>query len=220
MDEKVLKDSLIFKSLTKDEMEKAMENLYSREKTYEKGSTIFFAGKKTGSMGMVLEGSVNIESNNVWGDRSILTTVEKGGFFAQSYAILDDKRILVNVTARTSCKILFLRIENLKNINSTNDLWKQKVLMNLLLISAERNLALTKRSFHISPKTIRARVMSYLTDQVIKNGTHDFDIPFNRQQMADYLNVDRSALSKELGKMEKDGLISFNKNHFIIKKDL
>lgn len=220
MEINLLKDSILFKGMSDEEVRTAIQNLYSTVKVYEKGRTIFFAGKKTESMGMVLEGSVDIESNNVWGDRSILSEVSKGGFFAQSYAILDDERMLINVTAKSDCKILFLRIGNLKNIRTKDNIWKEKFLMNLLEISAEKNLALTKRSLHLSFKTIRARVISYLLDLQYKNGTNEFDIPFNRQQMADYLNVERTALSKELGKMQKEGLISFKKNHFIIKKEL
>jgi CRP-like cAMP-binding protein len=218
MNIKELKESLIFRGMSDQEIKEAIENLYSKEKVYQKGTTIFFAGKKTETMGLVLEGSVKIESNNARGDRSILTKVDRGGYFAESYAVLKDEPMLVNVTANEDTRVLFLRIGNLKNLILESKLWKQKLLLNLLAISAEKNLALSKRSLHISSKTIRGRVMAYLSDLSIKKGEKEFDIPFDRQAMADYLNLDRSALSKELGKMQKEGLISFKKNHFIIKE--
>ncbi|MBR2807174.1 MAG: winged helix-turn-helix domain-containing protein, partial [Oscillospiraceae bacterium] len=83
-------------------------------------------------------------------------------------------------------------------------------------ISAHKNLALSGRSFHTAPKTIRGRVMSYLNTVSLQRGSREFDIPFDRQQLADYLNLERSALSKELGKMQRDGLITVRKNHFIL----
>ncbi len=91
-----------------------------------------------------------------------------------------------------------------------------KFVTNLLSISAHKNLILSERGFHTAPKTIRGRVMSYLNSVSLQKRSREFDIPFDRQQLADYLNLDRSALSKELGKMQRDGLISARKNHFII----
>ena len=92
-----------------------------------------------------------------------------------------------------------------------------RLIRNLLTISAQKNLILSRRIFHTSPKSIRGRLLSYLSFQASSQGSSEFTIPFNRQQLADYLSVDRSALSNELGKMQKDGLLKVNKNHFIIR---
>lgn len=89
-----------------------------------------------------------------------------------------------------------------------------KLITNLLTISAQKNLNLSGRSFHTAPKTIRGRVMSYLNAMILQTGKTEFDIPFDRQQLADYLNTERSALSKELGKMQKEGILSTKKQHF------
>ena len=94
--------------------------------------------------------------------------------------------------------------------------WMMKFLRNLLNVSAHKNLTLSGRSFHTAPKTIRGRVMSYLNAVSLRKHTSEFDIPFDRQQLSDYLNLDRSALSKELGKMQREGLITVRKNHFIL----
>ena len=85
------------------------------------------------------------------------------------------------------------------------------------MVTAHKNLVLSGRSFHTSPKTIRGKVLAYLNSVALQSGGHRFDIPFDRQQLADYLNVDRTALSKELGKMKSEGLITFEKNHFEIQ---
>ena len=124
--------------------------------------------------------------------------------------------MLVDVTANEDCRILFLRIGSLSQLMSARNTWTQKLVTNLLTISAHKTLTLSGRSFHTSPKTIRGRVMAYLNSVSLQKGANEFDIPFDRQQLADYLNLERTALSKELGKMQKDKIISVNRNHFII----
>ena len=89
-------------------------------------------------------------------------------------------------------------------------------MQNLLSLSAQKNLNLSRKIFHTSPKTIRGRLLSYLSDQSVRSGSRSFTIPFNRQQLADYLNVDRSALSNELSKMQREGLIRVDRNQFVL----
>ena len=124
--------------------------------------------------------------------------------------------MLVDVVANENCRILFLRIGSLHRSFPSGCSWFIPFISNLLSISAHKNLALSGRSFHTAPKTIRGRVMSYLNTISLQKGIREFDIPFDRQQLADYLNLERSALSKELGKMRRDGLITVRKNHFIL----
>lgn len=214
MNAEELKDNLLFQNMNKAEIESALDTLSATEKTYEKGEVIYLAGKYTESMGIVLYGSVTIESNDMWGNRTILSHVGSGQFFAETYALLDHEAMLVDVTANENCRILFLRIGSLKNMLSDIHSWTIKLLANLLTISAHKNLTLSGRSFHTAPKSIRGRVMSYLNSVALQKGTTEFDIPFDRQQLADYLNLERTALSKELGRMKREGIIQVRKNHF------
>lgn len=216
MNEKLLKNTVLFRGINEDEIDKALKELSATEKHYKKGAAIFHAGRTTERMGLVLDGSVTIESNDMWGNRTILSHVGKGQFFAETYALLENEPMLVDVTANEDCRILFLRIGSLKQLISARNTWTQKLVTNLLTISAHKNLMLSGRSFHTSPKTIRGRVMAYLNSVSLQKGTKEFDIPFDRQQLADYLNLERTALSKELGRMQKDGIISVKRNHFKI----
>ncbi|MBE5907914.1 MAG: Crp/Fnr family transcriptional regulator [Lachnospiraceae bacterium] len=200
--------------MTPDEINQALNELCAIEKAYKKNSFILRAGDITESLGLVLSGSVTIESNDMWGNRTILSNVGEGGFFAETYALLENEPLLVDVRANENCQILFFKVGSLKKLKSNMNLWSFKLISNLLMISANKNLHLSGRSFHTSPKTIRGRVMAYLNSVSLKKGSNEFDIPFDRQQLADYLNLERSALSKELGKMKKDGLIEVRKNHF------
>ena len=214
----ILHRSLLFRGLTPEEISAALDFLHAEEKRYTKGTGILHAGTLTDRMGLVLEGSVTIENNDMWGNRSILSHVGKGQFFAETYAYLSDEPMLVDVVANENCRILFLRIGSLRRSSPSVNSWGMTFVSNLLSVSAHKNLALSERSFHTAPKTIRGRVLSYLNTVSLQKDSHEFDIPFDRQQLADYLNLERSALSKELGKMQRDGLITVRKNHFIIRQ--
>ena len=124
--------------------------------------------------------------------------------------------LLVDVCANENCRILFFRIGALRGPTGRADPWLLRLTTNLLVISSHKNLVLSERSFHTAPRTIRARLLAYLHTVFVQTRSAEFDIPFDRQQLADYLNIDRTALSRELGRMQDEGLIAFRKNHFVI----
>ena len=167
-------------------------------------------------MGVVLAGSVFIENDDIWGNHSILDRAGRGEIFAETYAAIPGQKLMVNVVAAEEARILFLDVGRILKVCSNSCVFHHTLIENLLKLSAEKNLRLSKRIFHISSKSIRGRLLSYLSYQAMENGKKEFDIPFNRQQLADYLGVDRSAMSNELGKMQKDGLIEVKRNHFRI----
>lgn len=215
MDITQIQTTVLFRGMSTAETSDALNALSAREKSYRKGDVLLLAGDTTDEMGLVLEGSVTVESNDIWGTRTILSLVEPGGFFAETYAYLSNEPLLVDVTANENCRILFLRIGSVQNLSAEDtSSWQKKLISNLLTISFHKNLILSGRSFHTAPKTVRGRLMSYLNAVSLKQGSTEFDIPYNRQQLADYLNVERTALSKELSKMQKDGILITKKNHF------
>lgn len=206
----------LFRGLSDEEISQALRELRAQEKRYRKDAIILDAGQPTERMGLVLKGSVTIESNDLWGNRTILSHVGEGGFFAETYAWLCDEVVLVDVVANEECRILFLTVANLRSLSLAQEPWAAKLTANLLSISAQKNLALTGRSFHTAPKSARARIMAYLNTVSLQTLSREFDIPFDRQQLADYLNLERSAMSKELGRMRDEGLIRTRKNHFAL----
>ncbi len=207
-----LRENILFHGMSGEEIEWALKCLAAVERSYERNALILHAGDRTESLGLVLSGSVTVESNDMWGNRTILSSVGPGQTFAETYAILGDEPLLVDVRANENCRVLFLKVGSLKGAEP----WRLTLLSNLLTISAHKNLHLAGRSFHISPKTVRGRVLAYLNSLVLRTGRNEFDIPFDRQQLADYLNLDRTALSKELGKMQREGIIVTRKKHFIL----
>lgn len=214
MDADILKGSILFKDMTEAERNLCLDGLQAAERHYSRGSLIFHAGSRTERMGLVLSGAVLIENNDLWGNRSLLGHVGEGAFFAETYAILGEV-MLVDVRAFQDCRILFLKVGDIPGREPAS-VWKQKLTRNLLLISAHKNLALSGRSFHTSSKSARGRLLSYLNAVALQEQSCEFDIPFDRQQLADYLNLERTNMSKELGRMRREGLVEFRKNHFCL----
>ena len=137
--------------------------------------------------------------------------------FGETYACLPGQPLLVTAVAAEPSRVLFLDARPLR-AGDPGDPALRQVLANLLQVSLRKNLELSRRMLHTSSKTIRGRLLSYLSEQALLAGGRQFTIPFNRQQLADYLNLDRSALSKELCKMRDEGLLEFDKNRFVLKQ--
>ena len=178
---------------------------------------ILHAGEQTSKIGMVLSGSVTVESNDIWGNRTVLSHVGKNQYFAETYALLGEV-LLVDVRANEESRILFCNIKNLLEDSKKSSPWKEKLLKNILIISSQKNLVLSGRSFYTSSKSCRGRLLSYLNAIALQTDSREFDIPFNRQQLADYLNLERTNMSKELSRMQDEGLIEYRKSHFKLLK--
>lgn len=206
----------LFQGISPKEEAQVLRCLAAIEREYPKDALILQAGEQLSAMGLVLEGSVQILRENYWGDRQILSAVGKGQLFGESYALLPKVPLMVSVQAAEDARVLFLRVDRLLTPCGHACSFHSRLLHNLLAILAGKNLALTRKIDHVSKKTIREKVLAYLWDQAVLQNSRSFSIPFNRQQLADYLAVDRSALSAELSKMRRDGLIDCWKNHFTL----
>ena len=209
----VLSGSALFNGFDETEVNNLLGSLNAREKRFRKGAMIFHSGDVISTLCFVITGSVTIESNDMWGNRTILNLVSKGQFFAESYALLSDEPMLVDVCANEDCTIVYL---DMKSVGRLDESMRVRLLANLLTITTRNNLHLSSRSFHTAPRQVRGRIMAYLNTVSVQKNSREFDIPFDRQQLADYLNVERSVLSNELSKMQRDGLIRCRKNHFEI----
>lgn len=213
-----LTTTLLFRGMSPEEAKGMLDCLGAREKLCQKGELIFRAGEHIDSMGLVLSGSVHISIDDLWGNSTLLGRVEPGQLFAETYACIPGEPLLVNVTASEDSDILFLNAARVMTTCKSACPYHSRLVQNLLQITALKNLALSTRSLHTSPKTIRGRLVSYLSEQARRSGSSRFTIPFDRQQLADYLGVDRSALSNELGKMKHEGLLSCEKNRFDLRQ--
>ena len=217
MDYKFLEQTLLFRSVSSEDLKTMLSCLGTEEKSYPKGAMICYAGDVVRSFGLVLSGRVQIESIDPWGNVSVLDSIAPGSVFAETYACLSGEPLMVNAVAAKACSILFINAARVLEVCPQACPFHLRLVRNLLSISARKNMNLSRRIFHTTPKSIRGRLSSYLSFQAAQNRSTEFTIPFNRQQLADYLGVDRSALSHELGKMQREGLLETERNHFSLR---
>lgn len=218
MDYKFLSKTNLFKGLSEDDIKKVLPCLRPEEKTYQKNEIILHTGQTTNKIGLVISGGVNISVVSYWGHGQIFGHVKAGEIFGENYAAVPGKELLCDVIAAQNTEIIFFDFSALVSTCQNSCPYHNDLILNLIMIAARKNLLFSSRMIHTSSKSIRDRVSSYLSEQATINNSNYFSIPFNRQELADYLNLDRSALSNELSKMRADGLLYFYKNSFELKK--
>lgn len=209
-----LSNTMLFRGTTEEEAKTMLNCLGAFSREYEKGETIYHAGETVACFGLLLRGSVTIENNDIWGNRSILGHAETGQIFAETYACIPGEPLMVDVVACEKSEVLFLNATQLLTTCPNSCTHHNKLIQNLLQASSQKNISLSHRILHTTSKSIRGRLLSYLSEQAKKTGSYQFTIPFNRQQLADYLSVDRSAMSHELSKMKTDGILTYDRNTF------
>lgn len=213
----VIRKSKLFKNINEYDTELMLNCLAASEKKYKKGQIILKTGDYINSIYMVLSGEVHILRDDYWGNQSILTEIGEGEIFGETYACMSNIPLQVNAEVAKDCTVMELNVKKVMTTCSAACKFHSSLIQNLTSVLAEKNLLLTNKLECMSERTIRDKVMSYLYMQSQKNGSSEFDIPFNRQQMADFLAVDRSAMSKELGKLRDEGILEFKRNHFYLK---
>ncbi len=220
MDFDFLSGTEFFRGIASQDIQNLCACLGIYEKVYPKGARIYSVGDVAGDVGLVLSGAVNIVMNSYWGVSSIFGHMKKGEVFGEAYAAIPGKELLCDVIACEDSTILFLPMARAVAPCQKCCAAHLRLLQNLIQISAAKNLHLSNRMMHIAPRTIRERLLSYLSSQMMANGSNHFTIPFTRQQLSEYLEVDRSALSHELSKMQQEGLLKTNKNEFILYSNI
>ena len=208
----------LFSGSKPEEIDTMLGCLAARERRYGKGARIHRMGDVITTVGLVLEGSVRIESVDVWGNVSVLGVKGTGGMFGEAYAAVPGEPLMVDVVAAEDTTVLFLNLSKVLATCPRACPHHSRTSANMTEIIARQSLALSRRILHVAPKTIRGKVLAYLSDVAERAGKREFDIPFDRQQLADYLGVDRSALSAELSRMQKAGLIATRRSHFVLKE--
>ncbi len=212
-----LKKLPIFFSLKDEEIISVLKFFKYYEESFKKNDFIFEIEKKIDKIGIIISGEINIIKEDFWGNRNILNKFKEGEIFGEVFAL---SKASSNIMAEASqdCKILFLDLKNFSIENKKNSEEITKFLSNIFKISLKKNILFTEKLEHISKKSIREKIISYLSTEAQKNKTNSFLIKFDRQELADYLFVERSALSRELSSMKKDRLIDYKKNHFTLIK--
>ena len=215
----ILKRSYLFSSLTEDEILSVLSCLDAKKRDYKKDELIIKTGEKADSIAIVLSGSVLITEEDFWGRRNIIAVVKESDTFLEAYLASGEKEVFVNASTQNQTSILFLNFDKLLNVCPSGCKHHNTMLTNLLKTITKKNIILSNKISHLAKRTTREKLISYLSSEAIRHNSNEFDIPFTREELADYLSVDRSGLSTELGKMIKEGLIKTDRKHFILYRD-
>jgi len=191
----------------------------AEKRSYVKDSYIFYAGDVTVSMGVVLNGSVLLIQEDIWGRRNMITKAERGETFAVSFAASFDTPMNLNAVAEKNCEILLLNINHILTMCPAACSYHTRIVKNLVSVLAKKTLVLNEKITHMSKKTTKEKLLSYLSAESIRQKKLEFNIPYDRQQLADFLCVERAAMSAELSKLKKQGILKCEKNHFILCTD-
>lgn len=215
----VLQQTAIFKGLSFAEIQIALSCLDVQNKVMKKMS---MNEEHFGEIiGIVLHGTLYLSKDDYNGDRHILTVLKSGNMFGEQSLNTSGAGDAYNysIYAAEDSEVLFLRTKSIMNNNEQPICaLRGKMIENLFTLMINNNHTLHHKLNIVSHRTLRQRVLHYLEMQSGMTGTDSFSIPFSRTELADYLNVDRSALSRELANMKRDGFIEFTKNHFTLIK--
>lgn len=210
----VIQKSPLFSGISPSELEPMLKCLSAVTKDYEKNAFVLRFGEDISSVGLVLSGSVHIIKEDYWGNRNIVTKASPGQLFAETYACVQGEALGINVVAAEPTTVLFLKVRCIMTTCSSGCEFHSRLMRNLLTVVAHNNLMLNNKLSHMAARSTREKLLSYLSAESLKLGSSTFEISFNRQQLADYLSVDRSAMSNELCKLRDEGILKFNKNCF------
>ena len=210
----VLKRTRLFAGVGDDEITSMLSCLGARLKTYKKGEYVFRQGEHISDITVLVEGDLHIQRDDYWGDRSILGQVTVGEMFGEAYAAQDSGALLNDVVAVEDSAVILFDVKRILTTCSSTCRFHAIVVQNLFFAISEKNRKLVQKLGILSKRTTREKLISYLSEQARKQNSGSFTIPFNRQQLADFLSVDRSAMSNELCKMRDEGLLEFDKNRF------
>lgn len=212
----VIRSSQLFSGISEDELSAMLSCLNAEKKDFPKEAFVLRTGDTAESIGLVLAGSVLVIQEDIWGNRNILSKAGPGQTFAAAFACAPGSVLNVSVIAQTPVTTLFLNVKRILNVCPSACAHHSRIIRNLLGELAEKNLRFSEKLTHMGQRSTRAKLMSYFSAEAQRLGKYEFDIPFSRQQLADYLGVERSGLSLELGKMRTEGLLDFHKSHFVL----
>ncbi len=210
----VLKRTKLFSGVGEEDIASLLSCLGARKKEYKKGEYILREGEHISDIFIIAEGKIHIQKDDYWGNRSILSVLSVGEMFGEAYSSPESGVILNDVVAMEDSSVIFFDVKRILTTCSSACRFHNMIVQNMFFAISDKNRKLVQKLGHMSGRTTRAKLISYLSEEAKRQGSSAFTVPFNRQQLADYLCVDRSAMSNELCKMRDEGMIKFEKSRF------
>ena len=184
--------------------------------TFQKGDYVFREGERIDNITVLVKGKLLVQHDDFWGNRNIVNVIRVGEMFGEAYVAPESGSLLNDVIAEEDSAVIFFDFLRILTVCSTACRFHSMVIQNLFFAISEKNRKLVQKIGHMSKRSTRAKLLSYLSEEAKRQNSSHFTIPFTRQQLADFLCVDRSAMSNELCKMRDEGLLQFAKNQFIL----
>lgn len=210
----VLRKTKMFSGVGDEEIESMLSCLNARVQYYKKGEYVLRTGGHLRDILILVKGSLHIQKDDYWGNRSLLGQLGAGEMFGEAYVAPESGALMNDVVAVEDSAVMFFDLQRLLTTCSSACRFHAAVVQNLFFAISEKNRKLVQKLGHMSKRSTREKLISYLSEEAKRQNSARFSIPFNRQQLADFLSVDRSAMSNELCKMRDEGLLRFDKNHF------
>ena len=211
---KILKKSRIFAGVSEDEIEAMLSCLNARVLSFKKGEYVLRQGEMISDILILVEGSLHVQREDYWGNLSILSHVDVGEMFGEAYVAPESGSLMNDVVAVEDSTVMLFDVRRIVTTCPSACRFHSLVVQNMFFAISEKNRRLVGKLGHMSRRTTREKLISYLSEESQKQRSSSFTIPFTRQQLADYLSVDRSAMSSELCRMRDDGLIEFERSRF------
>ena len=212
----VLNRTKLFAGVGEAEISAMLGCLQAEQYSYKKGEYVFRQGEYLNNITVLVEGSLHVQSDDYWGNRSIINVITIGEMFGESYAAPGSGALLNDVVAVEDSTVIFFDVRRILTVCSSACKFHSLVVQNLFFAISEKNRMLVQKLGHMAKRSTREKLISYLSEESKRQSSPTFTIPFNRQQLADFLSVDRSAMSNELCKMRDEGLLIFEKNKFTL----
>lgn len=210
----VLRKCPLFNQIEDENLLKMLSCLGAKIDFFDKKYTIMAEGNPVRYIGIMLSGSAQIMRVDYYGNRSIVANVEPSEMFAEAFACAETEVLPVTVIANEPCEVMFIDCSHILHTCTNNCTFHQQMIFNLMKNLAVKNIMLHQKTEITSKRTTREKLLAYLMLYAKKTGSNSFDIPFDRQELADYLEVDRSGLSAEISKLCKEGIIESRRKHF------
>lgn len=209
----------LFEGISDEDLLPMMSCVGGKVKKFLKKENIFSEGDCARQVGIMLGGKAQIVRVDYFGNRSIMESVSEAELFGESFACGGASEIPVDVVATEDCEVLLMDCERITRACSNACSFHQQLIFNLMKVMAVKNLRFHQKIEITSKRTTREKLMTYLMLEAKKNHSDSFEIPYDRQELADYLEVERSGLSAEIGKLRREGVLLSEKNRFTLLEE-